>query len=147
MKVEIKQNVSIEATCVEIHCREVSNDIVKLKKYIGNYNRGISAMDAEHTYIVPLNEIFYVESVDKKVYIYTEDKVLTSRKKLYELEELLESRNFFRCSKSVIVNLMKITKLKPEITRNILATLSNGEIIVISRRYAKDLKHLIGVED
>ena len=49
-------------------------------------------------------------------------------------------------SKSVIVNLNKITKLKPEVTRNILATLTNGEVIVISRRNVKALKELIGVE-
>ena len=62
-----------------------------------------------------------------------------------ELEEMLDKRDFFRCSKSVIINISKIEKLKPEITRNILATLSNGEVIVVSRRYATELKKLIGI--
>ena len=52
----------------------------------------------------------------------------------------------FDALKKVIVNLNKITKLKPEVTRNILATLTNGEVIVISRRNVKALKELIGVE-
>ena len=72
--------------------------------------------------------------------------VLQTEKRLYELEELLDEKTFFRASKSVIVNLNKITKLKPEVTRNILATLTNGEVIVISRRNVKALKELIGVE-
>ena len=66
--------------------------------------------------------------------------------KVARLEEMLDEKTFFRCSKSVIVNLDKITKLKPEVTRNILATLTNGEVIVISRRYVRALKDLIGLE-
>jgi hypothetical protein len=65
---------------------------------------------------------------------------------VYELEEMLDGKTFFRCSKSVIVNLNKITKLKPEVTRNILATLTNGEVVVISRRNVKQLKALIGLD-
>ena len=59
---------------------------------------------------------------------------------------MLDGKTFFRCSKSVIVNLNKITKLKPEVTRNILATLTNGEVVVISRRNVKQLKALIGLD-
>jgi DNA-binding LytR/AlgR family response regulator len=78
--------------------------------------------------------------------LYTTGHVLQTEKRLYELEKLLDEKTFFRASKSVIVNLNKITKLKPEVTRNILATLTNGEVIVISRRNVKALKELIGVE-
>nr|MCR4649217.1 LytTR family transcriptional regulator [Lachnospiraceae bacterium] len=92
-----------------------------------------------------LDEIFYIESVDKKTFIYTREKVLMTDKRLYELEEILDGKEFFRCSKSVIINLKKIDKLKPEITRNILATLSNGEVVVVSRRYAAELKKLLGI--
>ena len=62
-----------------------------------------------------------------------------------QLEELLDRRDFFRCSKSVILHLNKVQQLKPEITRNILATLVNGERVVISRRYAPELKKLLGI--
>ncbi|MBO4775403.1 MAG: LytTR family transcriptional regulator DNA-binding domain-containing protein, partial [Lachnospiraceae bacterium] len=97
------------------------------------------------TYIVSLDEILYAESVDKKTFIYTDEKVLSTDKRLYELENILDKRDFFRCSKSVIININKVTRLKPEITRNILATLSNGEVVVISRRYAAELKKLLGI--
>lgn len=90
---------------------------------------------------------FIMSSVVIWTFIYTEKKVFGTGKRLYELEELLEDRGFFRCSKSVIMNLSKVVKLKPEITRNILATLVNGEVIVVSRRYATELKRLIGIGD
>ena len=68
-----------------------------------------------------------------------------TEKRLYELEEMLDEKDFFRCSKSMIVHLDKVTELKPEITRNILATLKNGEVIIVSRRYVPQLKNLLGI--
>jgi len=66
---------------------------------------------------------------------------------LYELESTLNDKDFFRCSKAIIVNVTKIEKLKPELTRNIMAGLCNGEVIVISRRYVKAFKKLIYLEE
>ncbi len=145
MKADIVKDRTDESIKVEIHCREVTAEVSKLKSHIDNYRAGITASDREATVIVALEDIFYIESVDKKTFIYTKEKVLSTEKRLYELEALLEDRNFFRCSKSVILNLSKVVKLKPEITRNILATLENGEVIVISRRYAGELKSILGI--
>ena len=145
MKADIVKDRTDESVKVEIHCREVTAEVSKLKSHIDNYRAGITASDQESTVIVALEDIFYIETVDKKTFIYTKEKVLSTEKRLYELEALLEDRNFFRCSKSVILNLSKVVKLKPEITRNILATLENDEVIVISRRYASELKSILGI--
>lgn len=145
MRTEIIKDQTNESINVEIHCKDVTSEVSKLKRYIDNYSTGITATDEGETYIVSLDEILYAESVDKKTFIYTDEKVLSTDKRLYELENVLDKRDFFRCSKSVIININKVTRLKPEITRNILATLSNGEVVVISRRYAAELKKLLGI--
>jgi DNA-binding LytR/AlgR family response regulator len=145
LRVEIINNQTTESVNVEIHCKDITDEVKRLKRHIDNFSTGISGTEDGNTYIVSPNDIFYIESVDKKTFIYTEDKVLSTDKRLYELEEILDNRDFFRCSKSVIININKVVKLKPEITRNILATLSNNEVVVISRRYATDLKKLLGI--
>ncbi|MBR5421507.1 MAG: LytTR family transcriptional regulator DNA-binding domain-containing protein [Lachnospiraceae bacterium] len=143
MRTEIKRDS--EDLRVEIHCRDITGEVSKLKRYIEKYGTGITANEDGSTCIVSTDEILYVESVDKRTFIYTETKVLSTDKRLYELEEILDRHDFFRCSKSVIINITKVVRIKPEISRTILATLSNGEVIVISRRYAAELKKLIGV--
>ena len=145
MKVTITKNIE-SGTAVEIHCREVTSETERLERYISRFDERLQATSEGNTYNVQIDEILYIESVDKKTFLYTTGHVLQTEKRLYELEELLDEKTFFRASKSVIVNLNKITKLKPEVTRNILATLTNGEVIVISRRNVKALKELIGVE-
>lgn len=145
MKVTITKDIE-SGTAVEIHCREVTSETERLERYISRFDERLQATSDGNTYNVQIDEILYIESVDKKTFLYTTGHVLKTEKRLYELEELLDEKTFFRASKSVIVNLNKITKLKPEVTRNILATLTNGEVIVISRRNVKALKELIGVE-
>lgn len=145
MKVTITKDIE-SGTAVEIHCREVTSETERLERYISRFDERLQATSEGNTYNVQLDEILYIESVDKKTFLYTTGHVLQTEKRLYELEELLDEKTFFRASKSVIVNLDKITKLKPEVTRNILATLTNGEVIVISRRNVKALKELIGLD-
>jgi len=145
MRVTIKNDIE-SGTAVEIHCREVTSETERLERYIKRFDERIMATLNGQTHNVPVEEILYIESVDKKTFLYTAGTVLQTEKRLYELEELLDEKTFFRCSKSVIVNLNKITKLKPEVTRNILATLTNGEIVVISRRNVRSLKALIGLD-
>ena len=145
MRVTIKNDIE-SGTAVEIHCREVTSETERLERYIRRFDERIIATLNGQTHNVPVEEILYIESVDKKTFLYTTGTVLQTEKRLYELEELLDEKTFFRCSKSVIVNLNKITTLKPEVTRTILATLTNGEVVVISRRNVRSLKALIGLD-
>jgi len=146
MKVLITQDNEVSDVSVEIRCRENNSDIKKLYNYISSYDERIEAYSDGETFYVDLSEILYFESVDNKTFMYTKDKVLSTSMKLYEIEEKLSEKDFFRCSKSVVVNVRKIVKLKPEITRNIMATLISGEVVVISRRFVTDFKKLIGEE-
>lgn len=145
MKVEIKTDQTEEAVLVEIHCRDITNEISKLERYIKRFRTFIPATYDGELVNVRTDAILYIESVDKKTFVYTENKVLMTDKRLYELEEILDKKDFFRCSKSTIIHLNKVERLKPEITRNIIATLINGENVVVSRRYASELKKLLGI--
>ena len=145
MRVSIKKDIE-SGTAVEIHCREVTSETERLERYIRRFDERIIGSSEGQAHTIAVEQILYIEAVDKKTFLYTPGNVYETDKKLYELEEMLDGKTFFRCSKSVIVNLNKITKLKPEVTRNILATLTNGEVVVISRRNVKQLKALIGLD-
>ncbi len=145
MQVTIRQDLE-SGTAVEIHCREITSETERLERYIRRFDERIIGSSEGQAHTIAVEQILYIESVDKKTFLYTPGNVYETDKKLYELEEMLDGKTFFRCSKSVIVNLNKITKLKPEVTRNILATLTNGEVVVISRRNVKQLKALIGLD-
>ena len=109
--------------------------------------RGISNVTVSKdgkTYLCKMDAIYYVESFDKKTFIYTKDECYETKKRLYELEEELNI-NFLRCSKAMIINIRKIRSVKADYNGRMNAQLLNGEVIVISRSYVKDLKRRLGL--
>lgn len=147
MKVYITENNAVTETAVEITCVEASPEVKRLEHYIMEFDSRLKGKNDGETMYVNARDVLYFESVDNRTFMYTKETVLETDLKLYELEDSLNNKDFFRCSKSVIVNVNSIKALKPEITRNILATLETGEVITISRRYVKAFKELIGGGD
>lgn len=92
-----------------------------------------------------LKDIFYFEAVDSRVFAYTSQGVYEIRKKLYELESEYSYTDFLRISKSAIVNVSKISYLKPTLSGRFEATLKNNEKMIISRQYVIDLKKKLGI--
>ena len=88
-------------------------------------------------------EILYVEKVDDKTFAYTADNELQLDMSLYSVELMLHDERYFRCSKSMIVNVSKVKRLKSMPSNRIDATLENGEHIIISRTYASEFRRLL----
>ncbi|MBP5752898.1 MAG: LytTR family transcriptional regulator DNA-binding domain-containing protein, partial [Treponema sp.] len=79
------------------------------------------------------------------VFAYTAEDVYETKFKLYELEEILSSKTFFRANKAVIVNLNKIKSLSPAFGGRFEAVLKNDYKVIISRSYVPKLKELLGL--
>lgn len=90
--------------------------------------------------VVDTSQILYVESVDGKTFVYTAEDVFQVSFSLIQLEGILNTINFFRCSKSMIINIDKVKMLKSLASNRIDATMCNGEHIMISRTYASDFR-------
>ncbi|WII40374.1 LytTR family DNA-binding domain-containing protein [Paenibacillus thiaminolyticus] len=99
--------------------------------------------DAIHQ--IKLSDVYYFEAVDNKVFMYCRDKVFEAKQKLYELEQLCEGRKFFRASKSSIINIAKISYIKPSLSGRFEAKMDNGETVMVSRQYVPILKTMLGL--
>lgn len=117
----------------------------EIKKHIEAFEEKLDAIGNDKHYLISPLEVLYFESVDNRTFLYTETQVLEIKKRLYELEEILSDKDFVRISKSQLVNINKIKLLKPELNRSITAEMINGEILFISRRYAKQIKTLLSI--
>ena len=90
--------------------------------------------------VIDVKQIFYIESVDRKTFVYLEDDVVRVEYTLTQLERMLNSLRFFRCSKSMIMNIDKVKVLDSLASNRIDATMCNGEHIIISRTYASEFR-------
>lgn len=91
-------------------------------------------------WVFPLESVIYFESVDGGTYAYTEKKVCRMALTLAAVENAYEAEGFFRCSKSMVLNIYRIHSLKSEPGNRIDATMDNGEHVMISRRFSKELR-------
>ena len=125
--------------------REINDEVLsiveRLKK---NEAMLLGSRDGEMFRIAP-KDIYYIESVDNKTYIYLQKNVYESKLKLYQLEEQLGSTKLFRCSKAMILNISKIRSVSPSINGRFEAKLTNGETVIISRQYVPNLKKRLGM--
>lgn len=145
MKVRIENVKSRDDEQILIQCYRVNDELLEIIDFIKSREDQLSGYEDTRIYQISLRDIYYFEGVDNKVYAYLKDQVYEIKNKLYELEELYKKRKFFRCSKSVLINLLKIECVKPALNGRFTAKLLNGEQVIISRQYVPDLKKTLQI--
>lgn len=143
MILKLIQNLNIEKPKVTIEYREKDEQVNKLIDFVEHLEKLKNSFTASANgkiYNISINDILYIEAVDRKTFGYTANEVYELDKKLYEIEEQYKLMDYIRISKSCIVNLKKIHSLKPDFGGKILATMENSEKLYISRQYASVLK-------
>jgi len=128
-----------------IRCNEVDDSLLQLIDSVKSASKKLVGITDMQTYIINPKDVFYFESVDNKVFIYCQEKVFESRLKLYEIEKVYENWDFFRASKSTILNITKIDSVRPVFYGRFEALLQNGEKIFISRQYVPVLRKKLGL--
>lgn len=128
---------------VIIRYREMNEQIEIIVGMVQGNGQKISAYEDGKVHLLLPENIFYLESVDGATYAYLKDKVCKVQMSLWELAICYENRGFFRCSKSMVLNIYKIRCLKSEPGNRIRATMENGEQVMISRKYAKELRRIL----
>ncbi len=146
MKITILEPSGDEEDEIIIKCRFLDNDIALLLNHLKNGSSKMNFLKDNKIVLVEKKDIFYFESVDDKVFAYTMEEVYESKFKLYELEQFLSTKTFFRANKALIVNLNKIQSLSPAFGGRFEALLKNGYKVIISRNYVPKLKELLELD-
>ena len=113
MRVRFEQVDSREKEQALIRAVEKTADILSAMDLLENGSGGVAVTKDRNTFFCRQTQIYYIESVDKRTYVYTRDDCYESRDRLYELEEKLGPW-VIRISKAMIVNLRKIRNVSAE---------------------------------
>ena len=140
MKIEIETDESLREPEVIVRCAVVDDHIVSIVAGLRMHDRKMTGDVDGEMRVVAVGEILYVESVDGRSFAYTGDAVLEMPLRLCELEERLVDAGFVKVARSCLVNLCRIAGLRPYVGGRLLARLDNDEEIVISRKYAGEIR-------
>lgn len=144
-KVSINQINRTEEEEIVIKCHEINDEVLSVMEKLKNSDSVLLGTKDNAVFRINIKDVFYIESVDNKVFICTQKNVYESKLKLYQIEDALDGTKFLRCSKSMIVNLGKIRSVTPSISGRLEAGMQNGETIIISRQYVSALKKKLGM--
>ena len=140
MKITIETPRPGEEDEIILRFATVDENILKLIQSLKTEKDMLTGYVDDKIQKLALKDIFYFESVDNKVYAYTAKQVYEVHKKLYEIEEEYSNTDFLRISKATVVNVSKITYIRPMLNGRFEAKLRNDEKVIISRQYVPALK-------
>lgn len=146
MKITINIDEMFNETEININCNQLTPDIENVIATLRMMNQQMLVTKDDTNYLLDVSSISYIEALERKTFVYTEEAVYESKLKLYEMEQKLYQSGFFRVSKSCLVHLKFIQSIKNDVDRRLRLTLKNGEQLIVSRQYADGIKKRLGVK-
>lgn len=145
MKIIINEKTEIDETEVIINCRQADEQILRICAGLRVLDKKVTGLLDGQTFLLNASDIYYIETVDRKTFLYTAGQVYETPLRLYELEERLAGEDFIRASKSSILNFGRVKSLRGDWGGRLLCTLENGETVTVSRQYAVVIKQKLDI--
>lgn len=125
-----------------------SPDVEALLEFIKSRNAGATKklvlFKEDEQFLIDPDEVVYIEVAENKVKVITEHGTFESKKKLYELKEMLTAEPFAQINKGMLVNIDFVKSVSAEFSGNYTLRLKTGkETLTISRKYFKEFKNKI----
>lgn len=140
MKIKTKQDLSCNEIEITIKYSQKNKQVNRIIDFLQSFDMQIKCDFENIERMVNILDIYYIESVDKKTFVYLEKAVYHTDFRLYQLKDKLREYSFVQVSKSCILNINALESIKPLFNSRMEATLKNGEKVYINRNYLNDVK-------
>lgn len=145
---EAFQSGGIDYLLKPISNESIRNSLDKIKKYLieasSSSSKKLVAKRGSKIYLIDIDDIYYVKADLDEVIIKIKDADAYLRKKIGDMQILLEGKNFFRVHRSYIVNVDKIKSMQ-SVEQSKLEITFNGidETVTSSKDGAKEFREYL----
>ncbi|MBP3718649.1 MAG: LytTR family transcriptional regulator DNA-binding domain-containing protein, partial [Eubacterium sp.] len=94
MELRVKRIPIEESEVLEIRCHKVTDDVQEIISFVKSRQGQLSTEHDEQKVEIQIVDVFYAESVDNRLFIYTAKESYEIKLKLYELEDMLQGKTF-----------------------------------------------------
>ncbi|MGT2750962.1 LytTR family DNA-binding domain-containing protein [Streptococcus orisasini] len=143
MKLRIEQDASFKELEVSLKYSDKNRLVERILTFLESVDKQISCYEDGVEYLVNLSDIYYIESVDKKTFVYLANAVYQTDLRLYQLLQDLQNDGFVQISKSCLLNINVLESIRPLFNSRMEATLLNGEKVIVNRSYLNDVKEAL----
>ena len=96
---------------------------------------------------IEISEVYYIEIVDRKVFLYTREEVFRLNASMSEIAGIATESDLVRISRTCIMNTSHMTGIRQLKNSHLEAVLDNGEKLIVSRKYLHDIKRRFERDD
>lgn len=148
MRVTEKLVNNLDEEGVILQYIRLTKDFEEIKEYVQHKGDALIGYTQNNERMsVRVEDILYFEIVDGIVFAYTVDSVYEIKGRLYQVEEKVSKRTICRASKTMLVNVEHIISVRTALNGRLYARMENGEEILITRRYAREIEDCFMEED
>ena len=140
MKLMLIHDLAVSETEITIRYTGMDARLQRLIDHIRQFGFSITGYQENKEYQLPLETIFYIDSVDGHTFLYQKEGVYECRETLAVLENKLKKTVFVRISKNCILNTTYLDHVEPLFNHRLKAVLNNGETLVVTRSYMELLR-------
>lgn len=94
MKITIEIDEKYSDTEIRVGCRRLTPELEKMIAMLRMLEMQLTVEKDGVTYLLDVDKVLYVEAVERKTFVYTDEQVYESGLKLYELESNWRTADF-----------------------------------------------------
>lgn len=143
----------IEKRLVEDKPLTVIIEYPKWSDAVDSLARKIEMMDIsfvgrvdEKSVSISISDIYYIENVERKLFLYTRDNVFRFDGSMSDIEKKIMDTGLVRISRTCIMNTDYLREIKQIRNSHLEAVMDNDEKLIVSRKYLPDIKRIFKKE-
>ncbi len=138
----ITRQVKDKPLTVTIEYPECNDAVNGLIRKIRSMDAGFNAVMDGRQVKIGLPEVYYIENVERKIFIYTSKDVYRLDSSMSDLENMMPDTGLVRISRTCIMNTDHLKEIRQIKNSRLEAVLDNEEMLIVSRKYLKDIKRV-----
>lgn len=136
----ITRQVDNKPLTVTIEYPEYTESVKGLIRKIESLDVSFSVTAEDRQMRIARSDVYYLEIVDRKAFLYTGKDVFRLDASMQEILNLTVDSDLVRISRTCIMNTSHLTEIRQLKNSHLEATLDNGEKLIVSRKYLRDIK-------
>ncbi|MCR5327397.1 MAG: LytTR family transcriptional regulator [Saccharofermentans sp.] len=141
MRVEQRQ-VKDQPLTVIVEYPEYDQTVDRLISKIRNMSINFTGKADGKAVSIDISDIYYIENVERKIFLYSKQDVYRYDGNMTDIDSAIADTDLVRISRTCFMNVSHLKEIMQIKNSHLEALLDNGEKLIVSRKYLKDIKKI-----
>ena len=141
MRVEQRQ-VKDQPRTVIVEYPEYDKSVDNLINKIKNMSISFTGKSDGKTVSIDISDIYYIENVERKIFLYSKKDIYLYDGSMADIDSSILETDLVRISRTCFMNVSHLKEIMQIKNSHLEAVLDNGEKLIVSRKYLKDIKKI-----